>query len=511
MMTLKSLILLPLVLSYDTHIAKDIALTADAAYILGSWDLQPLFESIKALDNYIEIGLSATTYDDVHHFNYNVQIAKRAKRDLVQAIGELHRALGSDFELQTNSSKSNRRTNRASVLSWVSDVFDYTFGFVGHSKFETYKQNIISNFQILSLKNEHLQMIVSTHKSAMQEVQFQLNDMTKTLNTVVTKVNMIFGTLTWSIRIEAGLAAINRACMMLTASKHRADGSYISRFVINEQILGLYLLQLSDTSKYLHPIFGSSEVSSYYKARCSVSSFNGSHFVTLVRIPLVSRASMFKVVESPAMTGHVTLRNEIGSSFIHYTDYIACLGSVLPYPFPSWCNVRPCIAKSESIRCLAKNSTSIIIKAKTPINLDITCPSNVFSVDIQNISIIDLPHHCEIDSTHLFIPKVQSSRLTEITPTIRSFDKFDTTETPGVIVKFLDQAFTKRLNLPEPQSENLPELQMIPVSIAGLVLASISAIGLLLGGTLAYFKLKALKTRPNIVGHRLEDLVNAIA
>ena len=507
---LVGLCFLPLAFNYDSHIAKDVALTADAAFILGSWDLVPLFESIKALDNFINVGLSAETYDDIEHYNYNVGVAKRAKSDLAQAVTELERVLGADLDVFSNRTFQHSRSIRASPLSWVSDIFDYTFGFIGNSKWESYKQSVTSRFQILSLKNEHLQMVVSSHMSAMHEVQLQLNDMTKNLKNVVTKVNLMFGTLTWSIRLEAGIAAINRACMMLIESKHRADGSYLSRYIISEELLGIHLLQLSDTSKYLHPIFGSAEVANYYKARCSVSSFNGSHFVTLVRIPLVSRTSMFQVVESPSMMGHLTLRNELGNSFIHYSDYISCLGSVLPFPYPTWCNVRPCISKSETIRCLAKNSTSIIVKTTKSFSLDISCPTNDFSVQVLNISVIHLPHHCLIDSTQLHIPKIQSSLLREIAPTIRSFDNFEKAELPGVIVKFLDQSFTKRLNLPEVTTVDTSYHQTNPFTVSSLALALVAIVGLITCGLIGYCKLRALATIPT-VGHRLDDLFHAIA
>ena len=401
---------------------KSVAVSIDAAFVQVSWDLMPFFEAIRSTHFFLEkmIKNSTRTYTDGSFH--------RARSELSIVRSEVERLIGVDpveaiFKPSLDPGKATDRTKRASPLSFVSDVADLALGFTGHTRFNNYKNLVETKFKLFSVQHEALKSLT---EFGLNQLQNQLLSISDSLNIVKLKVSQIEWALTLNIRLEAALAAINRGLLRLISTKHRADQSYISRYVLDPRTLGLFLLQLNDATRNLHPIYTSTEASQYYRVKCASSTFNGTHFVTIIRVPLISHISTFKVVleQNEGVVNYLTLRNNVGLTYMHFTEYITCLGANLPNPFTSWCSLRACILKKPDNLCVSINETTyyIMLNQLSHGAVKIHCPTQTFEVSVRNASIITLPLQCSVNDDTLMIQQAVTRIESVFSPDIRTYD-----------------------------------------------------------------------------------------
>ena len=202
----------------------------------------------------------------------------------------------------------------------------------------------------------------------------------------------------------------------LYETKLSADEGLISRWVISENSLKNFILSLTDHHPNLRPIYSSADVGKFYRVRIATTYSNSTHLEQIVKIPLMSGKSKFTTIQKECEQGFLCFARDSYWTKMPLHEYFQCIGTYQKNIMTA-CDTRPCLTLiSAGIKCNHVNSTSFLLATNQPFNIRVHCGEKITQVDVKQVMLLNIPHHCEVLSKYVIIGLVESRQNSTLDP-----------------------------------------------------------------------------------------------
>ena len=386
-----------------SHSDQVVYITPEMGFIEGEYDISPLWDAMVGLQA-LSKEIKAHCYLlEVAAEEYQFESTKVSKWILQHVDSAL---MHTEDRLKSLGFLKNSKSKR-SPFAFIGSIQSALFGTVTEEQFEDFKSHISSNFKLIHSDNRELRGLVSENREALRKT---LNVLNTIEGQIIKELNDNSKLFTRFFQLGFALDAIERVVIILNAIKSSADHNYLSRYIFTPTILRNHILQLSDGLYGQSPVFNTRTLEYYYKIPISLSTVTGKSIRQIVSIPMISSSSKFHLSHRPTCpTSHVCVENHEGLVTIPISDYLTC-EAVTSKSIPTICRMRACVTSDRTV-CRMANITSAVVSSEISFSAKIDCDDGHSSeVVIRNITLVSLPIHCSLHSTHLNIRKIDSMK-----------------------------------------------------------------------------------------------------
>ena len=396
--------------STKTHFHEFIYISPETGNIIGSWNVQPLFNSIKSLElltdrTRLHKTLFASTHiPGIQTGTINDKLIMWLTDHIDVSLEHVKSRLANLGFTPTSS-----RQKRA-PLAFIGHLQSAIFGTIDEHQFQRLTNYVQSNFKIFLNESSQVRGLIADDRRALLETLKVVENNSKlimALNSGYYKMQnqtLIFSRI---FQCSFAINAIERVVLMLEAVKISADMNMISRTIIPPATLRAHILKLSDQITGQSPIFNSGSISLYYKLKLSVATVTSHEIIQLVSVPMISVLDKYTLSHATCHDAHVCLESDLGIVTLPVTDYLRCHG-VTSTDTPTVCPFRACISSHFAV-CRMINTTTAIVSTSREFTVLLNC-NNHFDkkILIANITIIKVPTHCSINGPDLKIRPVKT-------------------------------------------------------------------------------------------------------
>ena len=395
---------------------QTVNLSSDSVFISGCWDFSPVHAAITNVSHIIrsvrmiKADNSIAATPDTLSVTSILDAADINVRQLKTKLNQLGLSKGNRFNkrsIMEGRSGIEGRYKR-SALDFVSNLSDQLFGFVGANKFNNIKKAIKSQY------NMNLNTLKSTAENREQiaKITKVLADTSDQLRESGTRSSFFLVCL----RIMNTVGHLENIINALYETKLSADEGLISRWVIPENSLKNFILSMTDHHPNLRPIFSSSDVGKFYRVRIATTHSNSTHLEQIVKIPLMSGKSKFTTMQKGCEHGYLCFVRDSYWTKMPLPEYFQCIGTYQKNIMTA-CDTRPCLTLiSAGIKCNHVNSTSFLLATNQPFNIRVHCGEKITQVDVKQVMLLNIPHHCEVVSKYVIIGLVESRQNSTFDP-----------------------------------------------------------------------------------------------
>lgn len=411
-------------ISVASDTPKIVYVTPDIAWIEGSLDLKPFIQTILLVENATKLQNLSGFFQDQPSSKYATY--KTLNDRITWSISSTKNLLS---KLGISFTPTIDRNKREAPFSFVGDIFDLAFGLVSTSKFNNLKQKISQNFDNIYKLNKNLVSEINSQNRAltatltyMNKTNNYLQNMTSQLDFLESKTNF----LRHALSLDGFISALDKFQIMIMSIIEDADRMFPSRYLITENDLKEKLNLIGSNARHLYPAFGVNQSSNYYKIQSCITTLSqGTKFLFLVKVPLISTHSKYHISIAQDLVGYISLRNNFGfTAALPVSQYLMCMGSYI-HPIPAICHLRICQVSDPEITCISSNLTSMVLHSNKEINLKIMCGHRNYAKTInQNITVLNLPLGCSVHGGPILVDKVASIKSFPEEPRIYDYNHF---------------------------------------------------------------------------------------
>ena len=225
--------------------------------------------------------------------------------------------------------------------------------------------------------------------------------------------------LKYKIDLDTSLDHVERSINMLSEILDQSDLGLASRFMFSHETLANSVTKLYEKFSDLSPIFKTEKVDKYFSLTLTLTHVTENVIKSLIRIPMVDTASdfKFKINQQDFHQGLVTLESSHFRIYLTFSQYKKqCLKDVDKMDPDKFCLIRPCLIKIDTrdrdsiVQCISINETSYLVSNSEPILVTSSCSGSTKVLEISNVSEIQVPKHCQLNSRNFFIKPITRSR-----------------------------------------------------------------------------------------------------
>ena len=400
-----------------SHYHDIIYVSPDQGNIIGSWDIDPLLESIDSLQ------LLSTKIKDLKSlfahpsspFKQSGFISSQDRMidwlvDHVDSSLDHIRSRLRDLGFKADAITTMR--HKRAPLAFIGHLQSAIFGTIDQHQFQSLTDYVQSNFKLVHNESNQVRGLVADNRLALlKTLKVVESNSRKFIDEATSIVNHTLAVSRF-LQCSFALNSIERLILMIESIKSSADMNKISRLIMTPAILRSHILKLSDKITGKSPVFNSDNLSLYYKLRLSVSTVSDHAITQLVSIPMISVLDKYTLSHAKCHESHICLESNSGTVTLPVTDYLMCHG-VTSRETPTICPFRACLSSHMAV-CRMINITTAIVSTSEEFDAYLNCNSHYDKkINIVNITILNIPAHCSIIGPNLKIRSVQTMTVKE--------------------------------------------------------------------------------------------------
>ena len=305
-------------------------------------------------------------------------------------------------------------------LSSVGGLAGWAFGLVTHDTFQAYKTGVDDGLEELQKDGQQLHAAVEdntqalkTSLAALQKFEGWVNQLLEANDALVSSERFVLKILRLRVELDTCLGSLEGLAAVLEEVLDRGDLGLASRYLFHPTHLSHQLLLLNDRHPGLSPLYTARDASNYLRLPLALTSFNSTHLLSILTIPMVDPDSVFHEEEQDFHDGFVVLRNFKYSIFLTLGQYEECTHDARTRT--SLCSLRPCLvspnAREQGSRCFSLGPSTFLLVPGVGSGLRVECGAT--SLALAATDHLSLPPHCRLASHSFTIKQVTVSPLLE--------------------------------------------------------------------------------------------------
>jgi len=420
-----------LLISHITYSHTNVIITPHTAYLKSSLSLTQAYAGLSQANSTI----ANLVHDYLDHPDISYETKKLVEIVIKTGTAKMERILRK-MRLLDENSPGRRKRNTKNPLYEIGTMADWAFGLTSHERFLKMNDSIENTLGVLAKDGQEIHKNVRANSKAISESVQTLQEFKQFLEGVKANDDKILKTDRLFLKIvqikfelDFFLNLLSKFAWKLTEILDQSDMGFPSRYLFSPNYLRSSLMQLNEKFTNLYPVIGSDKVDQYFSLPLSLSSFDGSSFHSILRIPLVDNSDTFSISDRNFHQGFIDLTSFKYRVMMSFSQFKQC--SRKNQNHKTLCIFRPCLIKIEysNFFCFALNKTSFIISTEQNSSITTLCDKQVRTIQVQQSkSYIHLsaPSHCQVQSQQFIIRNIQTPSSTERgTPLISSILSID--------------------------------------------------------------------------------------
>ena len=423
-------------LLYIPHIANSptkVIIAPHSAYLRSSLNLTQAYEGLSQANS--------TIAKLEHDYMDNPDITYETKKlvEIVIKTGTLKmERIWNMMNLERFNPSRLKRDIERNPLYGVGNIADWVFGLTSHERFSKMNHSIEDSLAMLGKNGQEIYENVKQNVKVISESSQTLKEFERFLDSVkdnddkLLKTDRLFLKMV-EIKFELDLCLNSLSLFALKVEEifDQSDFGFPSRFIFSLNYLRSSVVHLNERFPNLSPVIGSDKVDKYFSLPLAFSSFDGTSFHSILKMPLVDDDAQFSISHQNFHEGFITLKSFKYRVMMSFFQFNKC--SRKNQNHETLCIFRPCLIKVESsdFFCFALNETSFIISSVENISITTRCDKQVRTIQVpqsKSYSHLSVPSHCQAQSQHFLIRNIETpSSPSKATPFINTILSMDNT------------------------------------------------------------------------------------